>query len=219
MSMTLLGAGPLGSAIERAFRAGGVELRTWVPPNDGADDVDGAEVVQVASVAEAVAGAQTVLVVLEQSMMRELLDGLDLTGTTIVNYGSGTSADAVAARNLVVAAGGRYVDAVVSAEPGEIGLRDTTIYYAGDYEAYGLLSGSLGLLSRHKPFLGLRVGNARALEAAWVGAFESAAVDAFRTAASVAVEEGVAPAAVIDSIDHHLTRLRAVLLKSVRPPD
>ncbi|MCW2790874.1 MAG: putative oxidoreductase [Aeromicrobium sp.] len=215
MSMTLLGADRLGSAITRALHAGGADLTVWAPPREEAEDVV-AVAGRVASVAEAVAHAQTVLVVLEQPLVRELLEGIDLTGRTVVNYAPGSSADAAAARDLVVAAGGRYVDAVVSADPEEIGLRDTTIYYAGDYEAYGLLSGVLGLLSGHKPFLGLRVGNARALEAAWVGAFESAAVDAFRAAATSAVEEGVAPDAMVDSIDHHLARLRTVLLASVR---
>lgn len=216
MKIAILGTGLMGSAFARVLLAGGTDLTVWNRTSERADPLVALGSDRAASAAEAVAKNDVVLLlVLDQPAVHHALTGLDLTGRTVVNYTTGTGADAVAARDLVTAAGGRYVDAVIPAYPSDIGKRDTMIYYAGDEEAYADLSGPIELLSGLTPFVGSEVGNANVLDAAWVGGFHCVAVGGFHEAASFALGQGVTIDTMADSIDYYLALLRKILLESV----
>ncbi|CAN5167822.1 NAD(P)-binding domain-containing protein [soil metagenome] len=216
MKIAVLGTGLMGSAFGRVLLAGGTDLTVWNRTAEKADALVELGAARADSVSEAVAANDVVLMlVLDQPTVRDALKGLDLTGKTIVNYTTGTGADALTAEELVTSAGGRYIDAVIPAYPADIGKRDTMIYYAGDHEAYGKLSEPFGLLSGLKPFVGRQVGNANVLDAAWVGGFHCIAVGGFHEAASFALGEGVTIDTMSDSIDYYLGLLRKILLESV----
>jgi 3-hydroxyisobutyrate dehydrogenase-like beta-hydroxyacid dehydrogenase len=216
MKIAILGTGLMGSAFARVLLDGGSDVTVWNRTSQKADPLVALGADRADSASEALATADAAfLLVLDQPTVRAVLDGVDLSGTTVVNYTTGTSADAVAARDLVTAAGGRYVDAVIPAYPSDIGKWETMIYYAGDEQAYGDLAEPFGLLSGLAPFVGHAVGNANVLDAAWVGGFHCIAVGGFHEAASFALREGVTIDTMADSIDYYLGLLRKILLESV----
>lgn len=216
MKITILGAGLMGSAFARVLLDGSAELSVWNRTAAKVDPLVALGATCAASAADAVEGADVVLLlVLDQPTVLELLSGLDLTGRTIVNYTTGTAADAVAAQSLVTGAGGCYVDAVIPAYPADIGKRETMIYYAGDEQAHRDLAMPLDLLSGRSPFVGAEVGNANVLDAAWVGGFHCIAVGGFHEAASFALGQGVTIDTMADSVDYYLALLRKILLESV----
>lgn len=216
MKIAVLGTGLMGSAFARVLLAGGTDLTVWNRTTERADDLVELGAGRARSVSEAVARTEVILVlVLDQPTVRQLLEGLDLTGKTVINYTTGAAADAVSARDLVTGAGGRYLDAVIPAYPSDIGKRDTMIYYAGDEQAHNELSQPLELLSGLQPFVGQEVGNANVLDAAWVAGFHCIAVGGFHEAASFALGEGVTIDTMADSIDYYLGLLRKILLESV----
>jgi 3-hydroxyisobutyrate dehydrogenase-like beta-hydroxyacid dehydrogenase len=216
MKIAVLGTGLMGSAFARVLLAGGTDLAVWNRTPARADPLVDLGARRALSVLEAVSSADAAfLLVLDQATVHEVLDGLDLTGKTVVNYTTGTRADAETAEERVTAAGGRYIDAVIPAYPSDIGERDTMIYYAGDEEAYSHLAEPFGLLSGLTPFVGRDVGAANVLDAAWVGGFHCTAVGGFHEAASFAVGEGVPIDTVAGSIDYYLGLLRKILLESV----
>ena len=216
MRIAVLGTGLMGSAFARVLLAGGADLTVWNRTSERADPLVGLGAGLAGSVQEAVTCTDVAfLLVLDQAIVREMLEGVDLTGRTVVNYTTGTAADAVAARDLVAAAGGRYLDAVIPAYPSDIGKRDTMIYYAGDEQAHRDLSEPFELLSGLTPFVGADVGNANVLDAAWVGGFHCTAVGAFHEAASFAVGAGVPIDTMAESVDYYLDLLRKILLEAV----
>ncbi|GAB3199131.1 NAD(P)-binding domain-containing protein [Nocardioides hungaricus] len=216
MQVTLFGTGLMGSAFGRTLLAGGVDVTVWNRTVDKIAPLVELGATGAQSVAEAVAATDVLfLVVLDQSIVTELLQDQDLRGKTVVNFTTGTSAEAVAQHELVTRLGGRYVDSVIAAYPHDIGLRSTMLYYAGDEEAYRELVGPLTLLSGRLPFVGEAPGNANVLDAAWIGGFHCVAIGAFHEAVSFAMAEGVGIDTMADSLDYYLEFLRGILEESV----
>ena len=216
MKVTLFGTGLMGSAFVRTLLAGGIDVTVW---NRSVDKV--APLVELGATAahtvdEAIAASDVLfMLVLDQSIVQDLLVGRDLSGKTVVNFTTGTSAEAVAKQALVVGQGGRYVDSVIAAYPDDIGKRSTMLFYAGDEIAYRDLEEPLTLLSGRIPFVGEAPHNANVLDAAWIGGFHCVAIGGFHEAVSFAMAEGVSIDTMADSLDYFVEFLRGILEESV----
>lgn len=216
MKVTLFGTGLMGSAFVRTLLAGGIDVTVW---NRSVDKV--APLVELGATAahtvdEAIAASDVLfMLVLDQSIVQDLLVGRDLSGKTVVNFTTGTSAEAVAKQALVVGQGGRYVDSVIAAYPDDIGQRSTMLFYAGDEIAYRDLEEPLTLLSGRMPFVGEAPDNANVLDAAWIGGFHCVAIGGFHEAVSFAMAEGVSIDTMADSLDYFVEFLRGILEESV----
>ncbi|MGW6568818.1 NAD(P)-dependent oxidoreductase [Streptomyces sp. NPDC054975] len=145
-AVTVIGLGLMGSALARAFLAGGHPTTVWNRTARKADPLVDGGAVRADSVPEAVAaGGVVVLSLIDYTAVREVLDaaGDALRGTTVVNLSSGTVQDAreVAAwsaeRNI------RYLDGSVMAVPQTVGGPEAVVVYSGSPE----------LLDEHRPVL------------------------------------------------------------------
>lgn len=216
MKITVFGTGLMGSAFVRVLLAGGVDVTVWNRSADKLTPLVELGAKPAATVDEAADASDTLfMVVLDQSIVEDLLAGRDLGGKTVVNFTTGTSAEAVAKQALIIGQGGRYIDSVIAAYPDDIGERSTMLYYAGDEIAYRDLEEPLTLLSGRIPFVGEAPGNANVLDAAWIGGFHCVAIGGFHEAVSFAMAEGVTIETMADSLDYYLEFLRGILEESV----
>src|SRR5690349_3222223 len=116
--VTVIGLGAMGSALASTLVAAGHPTTVWNRTPRVLDGTTGAD-----TVTEAVAASPLTLVCVAGA---DVADGLlaqagDLTGRTIVNFTTTTTATSRAAEATVTGAGGVYVDGAILAVPPAIG--------------------------------------------------------------------------------------------------
>lgn len=216
MKVTIFGAGLMGSAFARTLLAGGADVAVWNRSPDKLAPLVELGARGATTIDEAVAASDVLMMlVLDQSIVQDLLADRDLRGKTVVNYTTGTSVDAKVKYALVTAQGGRYVDSVIAAYPDHIGQREAMIYYSGDRAAYDELAETFSLLSGRIPFVGEEPSGSNVMDAAWVGGFHCVAMGGFHEAVSFAAAEGVSIDTMADSVDYYLEFLRVTLEEAV----
>jgi 3-hydroxyisobutyrate dehydrogenase-like beta-hydroxyacid dehydrogenase len=217
MKVSILGTGLMGGAFARVLMAGGHDVTVWNRTPERCAPLTALGAAQASTVREAVAASDLLFaIVLDQDAVRELFEDQVLEGKTVVNYTTGTAAQAVAQQSFLTARGARYSDAVIAAYPDDIGSRDALIYYAGDERVHREHIDVFTELSGLAQFVGAEPGNANVLDAAWVGGFHCVAMGGFHEAAAFAMSEGVTIDTLADSVDYYVEFLRGVLKESVK---
>ncbi|MEU4490294.1 NAD(P)-binding domain-containing protein [Streptomyces purpurascens] len=156
-SLTLLGAGAMGTALARAWLAAGHPVTVWnrTPARAEALAAEGAAV--AASAAEAVAANRLVIAcLLDDASVGEALEGADLAGRDLVNLTTGTPAQGRTRATWAEARGARFLDGGIMAVPPMVGQPES-----GGYVFY---SGSPELFEEHRDTLAVPVGTR------WAGA-------------------------------------------------
>jgi 3-hydroxyisobutyrate dehydrogenase-like beta-hydroxyacid dehydrogenase len=217
--VSVLGLGAMGSAVARALARAGERVVVWnrSPAKAAPLAALGA---QVASTAEEAVRASLVaiLVMLDATAARETLAVAPdaMSGRTIVNFSSGGPEDVAALRDLVKAAGGRYVGGGIVAYPRNIGHADTYIHYTGDAAAFEAHRALLGKLSGNATFLAdadsAAMGPAVAVYmfAALGGFYEAVAIASRLGSSAPQAGRGVIEASrffVLDAMDDAVRRL------------
>lgn len=154
--IAVLGLGAMGSAVANRFIATGLRVAVWNRSPEkmtplvtlGADGFN--------SSADALCAAPITVVILTDT--KTACDVLrasraSLTGRTIVNFCSGTTADSYAFRVLVENAGGKFLQGSITAYPRNIGHPDSCFFYSGDLEAFNTNRAILDHLSGGSLFL------------------------------------------------------------------
>ncbi|TCC10762.1 NAD(P)-dependent oxidoreductase [Kribbella soli] len=144
--VTVLGLGAMGTALARAFLAAGHPTTVWNRTPGRSPELD---VVRAATAGEAIAASPLVVVcLLVDDTVRSTLDGIDLTGKTIVNLTNSTPDQARATAERVTAAGAQYVGGGIMAVPAMIGGPAAFIFYSGVPEAFEEHRAALSVLAR-----------------------------------------------------------------------
>ncbi|MFD3662251.1 NAD(P)-dependent oxidoreductase [Streptomyces sp. NPDC058659] len=144
--VTVIGLGQMGAALAGAFLAAGHPTTVWNRTGKKADPLVARGAVRATSVAEAVAGAELVLVcVLDYPAVRELLAPAAgaLRGKVLVNLTTGSPEQARAEAQWAAEHGVGYLDGGIMTTPPGI----------GDSAAMILYSGAPELLAAHRPAL------------------------------------------------------------------
>ncbi|MFI8187623.1 NAD(P)-dependent oxidoreductase [Streptomyces sp. NPDC085946] len=155
--VTVLGAGAMGTALVRAWRAAGHPVTVWnrTPARAEALAAEGATVARTA--AEAVAANRLVVAcLLDDATVGAALEDAGLAGRDLVNLTTGTPAQARARAAWAEARGARFLDGGIMAVPPMIGTPGSG--------AYVLYSGSRALFEEHRAALAVPAGTR------WVGA-------------------------------------------------
>ncbi|MGY0067151.1 NAD(P)-dependent oxidoreductase [Streptomyces sp. QTS137] len=150
-SLTLLGAGAMGTALGRAWLAAGHPVTVWnrTAARTAALAAEGAVVASTA--AEAVAANRLVVAcLLDDDSVGEALGDTVLTGRDLVNLTTGTPAQGRARAAWATARGARFLDAGIMAVPPMIG--------APESGAYVFYSGSRPLFEEHRDTLTVPAG-------------------------------------------------------------
>lgn len=148
--VTVLGLGAMGTALARAFLSAGHPTTVWNRTPGRAPELDAQlGATRAATAAEAIAAGPLVVVcLLVDDTVRSTLDGIDLTGKTVVNLTNSTPDQARATAERVTAAGAQYIDGGIMAVPAMIGGPAAFIFYSGVPEAFEQHRADLSVLAR-----------------------------------------------------------------------
>jgi 3-hydroxyisobutyrate dehydrogenase-like beta-hydroxyacid dehydrogenase len=145
-AVTVLGLGAMGTALARAFLAAGHPTTVWNRTAGRSPELDAA---RATTAAEAIAASPLVIAcLLVDDTVRSTLDGLDLTGKTVVNLTNSTPDQARRTAERVTAAGAQYLDGGIMAVPTMIGGPAAFIFYSGTPAAFENHSADLSSLGR-----------------------------------------------------------------------
>jgi len=134
--VTVIGLGAMGSALASALVRAGHPTTVW---NRTPRTVEGAKI--ASSVAEAAAASPLTLVCVAGAEVSDTLlaQAGDLTGRTVVNFTTTTSASTRASGEIVTRQGGEYVDGAILAVPPAIGTEAALLFVSRDTPALSAL--------------------------------------------------------------------------------
>ncbi|MFE1594243.1 NAD(P)-dependent oxidoreductase [Nocardia sp. NPDC058705] len=133
-SVTVVGLGPMGQQIVRAYLAAGVAVTVW---NRTPEKADGLGAERADSIAEAVAAAELIVLSLTHyDAMDAVLDSVDLTGKVVVNLSSDSPQRTREGAAFVRARGGEFLSGGVMAQPEELAGSSAYIFYSGRPEVF-----------------------------------------------------------------------------------
>ncbi|MER5782084.1 NAD(P)-binding domain-containing protein [Streptomyces mobaraensis] len=151
--VTVVGLGLMGRALARAFIKSGHLTTVWNRTAATADPLVDEGARRASTIGEALSASPlTILCLTDYQAVRELLDtsDADLTGTTLVNLTSGSSAQAREAARWAERRGAGYLDGAIMAVPPAIGTADAVILHSGpqaDFAAHRATLGALGTVT------------------------------------------------------------------------
>lgn len=188
-SVSVLGLGYMGSALARAFLAKQQAVTVWNRTASKALPLAAAGAHVAASVAEAIAASDVIVVcVLDYAASDALLHTAELAaqlhGKTVIQLTTGTPQEARTGAAWATQHGVAYLDGAIMDAPQAIGTPACTLLYAGPQAVFDRYKPLLLSLGGQTLFLGERPGQAAALEgsllsflyASWLGFLHGAAL-------------------------------------------
>jgi 3-hydroxyisobutyrate dehydrogenase-like beta-hydroxyacid dehydrogenase len=151
-SVTVLGLGPMGRATARILLEAGVDVTVWNRTPGKAEALAELGAEPAASVAEAVAAADTILIsLIHYDAMHGVLDQGpdDLTGKTVVNLSSDSPANADRGARRVLDRGGRFLTGAYMTQSDDIRHPSSRLYISGPKSLHEELRPLLELLCRN----------------------------------------------------------------------
>ncbi|GAB3460531.1 NAD(P)-dependent oxidoreductase [Actinophytocola sediminis] len=134
MNTTVIGLGKMGRALAASLVDNGHDTTVWNRTPGRAADL---AVTHTTTAADAVAANElVVLCLLDFDSVVAVLDGLDLSGRTVVNLTTGTPAEAVKLAALITGRGADFLDGGIMAIPSMIGTPAAVVLYSGDEQAF-----------------------------------------------------------------------------------
>jgi 3-hydroxyisobutyrate dehydrogenase-like beta-hydroxyacid dehydrogenase len=197
--VSVLGLGPMGSALARAFLAAGHPTTVWNRSAARAEPLRSTGAAVAPDPAAAVAASPlVVLCLLDRAAVDGVLDraGPLPVGVTVVNLTSSTPEDARAVAARVVAAGGRYLDGAIMVTTPMVGTADALVLYSGDAAAFAEHRHTLGALGGGLDLLGADPGLAATRDLAMLNVF-FAGMAAFLQGAALVGADGVPATAFV----------------------
>jgi len=168
--VTVVGLGAMGSAIAGAFLRAGVSTTVWNRSAEKAKPLEAAGAACAQGLEPAVEASPVIVVCIDDyAATTDLFDlhGVNaaLDGRTLIQFSTGTPAEARRAETAVSRLGARYLDGAILAYPREIG-RDGLITMSGDEDLFTENQDLLAALSSDVRYLGAAIGGAAALDVA-----------------------------------------------------
>ena len=163
----------MGSALARAMLAAGHRVNVWNRSPGKAEALVGLGAQEARSFAEALAASPVMLICIDNYVStRALLEtesqAGQLVGRTVVNLTTGTPREAEALSVWVAAQGALYLDGAILCGPNQIGTKGGEVLFSGDALAWQAAGPLLTCLAGKVRNVGQGVGDAAALDFAWL---------------------------------------------------
>jgi 3-hydroxyisobutyrate dehydrogenase-like beta-hydroxyacid dehydrogenase len=170
-NIAVIGTGRMGSALAKAFLAGGHRTSVWNRTQAKLQPLAAAGAQVARSVREAISDADVVIVNLSDYAASNLAlrspeAALGLKGKLLVQLTSGSPQEARESAAWASQHGIDYLDGAIMATPDLIGGTDSSILYSGPAELFARYQPDLLALGGHAAHVGEDVGHASALDSA-----------------------------------------------------
>jgi len=200
--VSVIGLGDMGSAIARALVSSGLAVTVW-----NRSEAKAARLVSVGATlassprAAIEASSVTVFCVTDYPGTAALLETAmpALDGRLIIQFASGTPAQAWSLETQVRQAGGRYLDGAIGAWPRQIGSPDASFTMAGDGDDFAAARPLLEVLGGQLTHVGPDAGHAKAYANAGLAYFAGHWIG-FAQGAAICEAEGLDPAMLGDML-------------------
>jgi 3-hydroxyisobutyrate dehydrogenase-like beta-hydroxyacid dehydrogenase len=191
-SITIIGAGLMGSALARAFSAAGHDVNVWNRTFEHAKAV-GEGTVAVESLTDAVRDREIVMIsVSTYDAASEILsqEGVAeaLRGSTIVQITSGAPSDARRGLTWAQENGVGYLDAAILAYPAFVATEYATVFYSGDSALFDRLRPTLVAIAENTVYMGEAIGAANTIDCAILTAYYGGSLAVLQGAQMCAAE-------------------------------
>lgn len=173
-AVTVLGMGPMGRALARAFLNGDHPTTVWNRTPSKAGDLVAAGAVQAGTVAEAVAASPLVIVcVLDYDAVHAIVEsaGDALKGRTLLSLTAGSPESARATAAWAAEHGIDYLDGSIMTPVSTIGESTAVVLYSGPEAVYETHRPTLASLGGSATHLGTDPGRAAAYDIALLDLF------------------------------------------------
>lgn len=192
--VTLIGLGPMGSALGAAFLAQGRSLTVWNRTAGKATPLVEAGATPAESLGEAIRASPLVVACLAgYEAMREVLEheAGALAGRALVSLGSGTPKDARDARAWAEGQGIAFLAGAIMVPPILVGRPEALFFYSGDSRVFDAQAGQLRVMGGDARYLGDDAALALVYNTALLALYWST-MTGFLHAAALAGSAGVA---------------------------
>lgn len=190
--VSVIGLGLMGAALAGAYLKAGHRTTVWNRSAGKADPLVAQGGVAAASVADAVAASDVLVVcVVDYPAMYEILDPVkeSLAGKVIVNLTSGLPDDARGAAEWARGIGADYLDGYIMNVPPGVGLPQTLLFYGGDAQVFGQHEDTLKVIGGNSVHLGTDPGVAALYDLGLLAILWSSLAGALHAYALVASEK------------------------------
>ncbi|WP_074933636.1 NAD(P)-binding domain-containing protein [Rhodococcus koreensis] len=199
--VTVLGCGLMGSALARALAGGGKTVAVWNRTHHRAAALADNTLTPMREIGDAIAAAPLVLACFAtyDAALAALEPVPDLTGTTLVNVGTGAPSEVESFGLWAGERGAAYLDGSILGYPEEIGTEGAAVLYSGSETAWAEHGESLTLLTPVSVWVSPDVKIASVLNVGLVGMFLVPAVSAYVEASTFMLGQGV-DQALLDAV-------------------
>ena len=171
--ITAIGLGLMGSALARAIHASGHSLTVWNRSSEKMLPFSNIGVATAVDSASAISASPVILLCINDYAATAALfesSGISksLAGRTVVQLTTGTPKEARDASDWMKAHGVSYLDGAILCGPDNIGTDSAQILLSGERAAYEKVDSLLACLGGDVRYLGANVGDASALDLAWL---------------------------------------------------
>jgi 3-hydroxyisobutyrate dehydrogenase-like beta-hydroxyacid dehydrogenase len=171
--ITAIGLGLMGSALARVIQGSGHDLTVWNRSPDKMRRFSKNGVATAADAASAIAASPVILLCINDYTATNMLFGSEgvptlLAGRVVVQLSTGTPKEAREASDWMKAHGVSYLDGAILCGPDDIGTVKARILLSGERAAYERICSLLECLGGEVRYLGSNVGDASALDLAWL---------------------------------------------------
>ncbi|GAA1679037.1 NAD(P)-binding domain-containing protein [Glycomyces endophyticus] len=139
-SVTVLGLGPMGRATARLLLAAGFDVTVWNRSAGKSEALAELGATPAATVAEAVAASDTVLLsLIHYDAMYGVLEQADIAGKTIVNLSSDSPANTAKGADWVLARGAKFLTGAYMTQSDDIAHPASHLYVSGPADLHDSL--------------------------------------------------------------------------------
>ncbi len=171
--ITAIGLGLMGSSLAKAIHRSGHGLTVWNRSTKRTLPFSENGVATAADAASAIAASPVILLCINDYAATDTLfrsEGIPalLAGRTVVQLSTGTPKEARDASDWMNLHGVSYLDGAILCGPTDIGTDEARILLSGERAAYEKVCSLLDCLGGEVRYLGTNVGDASALDLAWL---------------------------------------------------
>jgi 3-hydroxyisobutyrate dehydrogenase-like beta-hydroxyacid dehydrogenase len=174
--VSVIGLGPMGSALARALLRGSYRVTVWNRTRRNTEPLvrDGASEARSARDA-LVASPIPIACVADYAAARSILNATsstpDLSGHTLVQLSTGSPKEARESESWARERGIDYIDGAILVAPSQIGTPESAILASGSRTAFQRTDSTLKSVAPNLTYLGEEVGSAAALDLAFLSHF------------------------------------------------